>query len=741
MLISPPFLPARPAHQADDAAWVDAAMPGGAPGDGGYPLSFNLGWHGGIHLTAPTDGNQSLRVRAIADGTVVYLRQPEPVNNNPDHAQNYRGGWTDNGCVIIRHVTEIGAAAQGGAPTRVVFFSICMHLDEIHRNVRLNQPIYRKAEIGRGGRIYGNTERKIHFEIICDQTNLQAFVHRVTGDVPTGDDGRSDAVYGEMYFHLPSDVPAYAARPALNLATGTGGTALGEELLVGIRYAGGNAQVTTYRPDGTALGDALAETDAEYNLYANAGAIVGAYRAAQGTVPQAQRAAFNVPAQSAVYELLRFGRVINTANETLTPADTPHWREIRTPNGQGWVNLNASTVHKFSDADFPQWRGWKLIDDDTDGNSQCNSAVVKTWLDTSGDGQVPFEADPVSVTTQEARASLQSDAVQAKLKRSICKFPTEWDASNFAQRYGWLKAKTADNPNPLSASSYDRLKAHVEVLAFWSTANLQVPQFDAQGNQSGQTPLDAVHWHFHPREVIKHFRQCGWLSRREFLRCLPARYQTEERSRGTTVIQVNLATATGSTRVEQRDPIIFFKMCRKYGIDSRLRLAHFLAQVYRETGVLRWTEELASGDDYEGRVDLGNTQTGDGRRFKGRGLIQTTGRANYAAYSTYRGKSGGNSFTIEPNNLLLSTDAYSVADAAGFYWVSRSTGGGAANINRVADRGTAENTLRSVTQNVNGAEDGLWTGLLERRSHFRVLQSVLLDTVMSLNPERERTNV
>lgn len=69
---------------------------------------------------------------------------------------------------------------------------------------------------------------------------------------------------------------------------------------------------------------------------------------------------------------------------------------------------------------------------------------------------------------------------------------------------------------------------------------------------------------------------------------------------------------------------------RTYGIlDTGLRLVHFMGQCGVESDHFRAMEEYASGAAYEGRKDLGNTQPGDGVRYKGRGPIQTTGRANY----------------------------------------------------------------------------------------------------------------
>src|SRR5688500_5004575 len=68
---------------------------------------------------------------------------------------------------------------------------------------------------------------------------------------------------------------------------------------------------------------------------------------------------------------------------------------------------------------------------------------------------------------------------------------------------------------------------------------------------------------------------------------------------------------------------------REFGISTPLRQAAFVAQVCHESGSLRYAREIADGSAYEGRADLGNIKPGDGPRFRGRGLLQITGRANY----------------------------------------------------------------------------------------------------------------
>lgn len=129
---------------------------------------------------------------------------------------------------------------------------------------------------------------------------------------------------------------------------------------------------------------------------------------------------------------------------------------------------------------------------------------------------------------------------------------------------------------------------------------------------------------------------------------------------------------------------------RANGIASPLRIAHFLAQIGHESADLSRTEEIGGGDAYEGRTDLGNLQPGDGERFKGRGLIQLTGRANYRRYSAARGID----YVGEPERLACEVAA--AVDVACWYWAVR-------GLNALADT----DDLRQITYRINGGSNGL----------------------------------
>jgi putative chitinase len=131
------------------------------------------------------------------------------------------------------------------------------------------------------------------------------------------------------------------------------------------------------------------------------------------------------------------------------------------------------------------------------------------------------------------------------------------------------------------------------------------------------------------------------------------------------------------------------------GIDTPLRLCHFMAQLAHESAHFQVTREFASGDAYEGRADLGNTRQGDGRRYVGRGLIQTTGRANYRQATTaiHKLDSTAPDFEAQPEAL----EQFPWALLAGItYWQGR-------NLNAPADR---DDVVR-VTERINGGHNGL----------------------------------
>ena len=123
-------------------------------------------------------------------------------------------------------------------------------------------------------------------------------------------------------------------------------------------------------------------------------------------------------------------------------------------------------------------------------------------------------------------------------------------------------------------------------------------------------------------------------------------------------------------------------------INTPQRQAAFLAQLAHESGQLRYFEEIASGAAYEGRRDLGNTQPGDGVRYKGRGPIQLTGRSNYTAASAALG-------VDLVNNPQLAATPQIGFRIAQWFWNSR-------NLNSYADAGNFD----AITLRVNGGYNG-----------------------------------
>lgn len=134
----------------------------------------------------------------------------------------------------------------------------------------------------------------------------------------------------------------------------------------------------------------------------------------------------------------------------------------------------------------------------------------------------------------------------------------------------------------------------------------------------------------------------------------------------------------------------------RYAIDTPLRAGHFLAQIVVETGGLRYLEEIwgptAAQRGYEGRADLGNTHRGDGYRYRGRGVIQLTGRANYRRLAEHLQGDGVASWDVVANPEFVGGEH--AWRAAGYWWASN-------DANRWADAGDDELDVRRVSRLVN----------------------------------------
>ena len=171
--------------------------------------------------------------------------------------------------------------------------------------------------------------------------------------------------------------------------------------------------------------------------------------------------------------------------------------------------------------------------------------------------------------------------------------------------------------------------------------------------------------------------------------------------------------------IPQDDEVTEFPACcatmRRFDITSKRRAAAWLGNVAKESGELLYTEEIHDGSNYENRLDLGNTQPGDGVRFKGRGYIQITGRANYTKIA----QALGIACVAQPDILKRMPYRWTTA---GFYWKNMSSLG---DLNVIADKGTFEQTVLGV----RGGPDP------ERRVYFDRAMDVLPDDLTIPEPK------
>ncbi|AIO22593.1 M23 family metallopeptidase [Burkholderia cepacia] len=397
-----------------------------------------------------------------------------------------------------------------------------------------------------------------------------------------------------------------------------------EVLIVTLSEARGDITLITRDVTGERRGN-VSEPQGGYNLY----------KTAVDTYPGCP---------SAGYEMLRFGRILGPdapAATDLHEGRLPHFRKIALDGSTtAFVDLNCAGTKAYSDADFPHWQGWTFIDDDTDGNSRCDSMQLLDLIEPRPRTQHPVPepgsgeasqgvATVIDAATQHrgrlirAYAKAQTGEMRERLSYCVVKMPSEWAGDDFDTRWDWLKGVEGQNPVAnilfpmcLGDPAYERLKRHHQALAFWEDAVAK-----------GLT-LDKEHYHFHPMKFIRSFCKCRWLSDSEMRQLLP---MDIIRQQGASYFfeSPSMTVRNRQSGLSAEINIATYRTClnlmhRKYAIDTPERMAAFYANATQETWWLQKLHEMNRSERYS--------------PWDGRGFLQLTWPENYIEYWAFRGR-------------------------------------------------------------------------------------------------------
>jgi putative chitinase len=177
-------------------------------------------------------------------------------------------------------------------------------------------------------------------------------------------------------------------------------------------------------------------------------------------------------------------------------------------------------------------------------------------------------------------------------------------------------------------------------------------------------------------------------------------------------------------KATKNPPSDIIQAMKTYGITDPLEKAHFLAQISHESGQFKYREEIwgptRAQKTYEGRVKgLGNTQPGDGFRYKGRGYMQLTGRANYKKYNEYLKSKGIKDDVLKDPSLVGTKYA---ADVSAWFWKVAGPSGGVKNFPVRSRQGSSVADVTKITKWVNGGTNGIQDRIQKFNYYWSILQ-------------------
>ena len=650
---------------------------------GFYPVGVNRFWHGGIHL----HGNQPLR--AMWDGEILAYRISDKrlTAMIEDKEQAFSHGF-----VLLRHTYETPKGAQ------IKFYSLTMHLLPLGEYSAAQLVIapsifHQKRYTVKSGTDYAlalcdTLDSSIVLGYITHGTAFEAIVdpafhgewhrvnhHGIEGCVDLGRK-RAHKIAANKYTATPAKSNTNAREQGINL-----------------RDADTSGKIIAFAPKGAEL--RFKDQSAHDKNFLK----TGSYREldAGEIFVYASLETFGV---HDVVAPIEYDRVVN-----LNPPLRVRAGDLLGYTGPYFNREAVAHVEIFTDTvgflDNPKqetwgkkegvpnayaWPDFKRIEDpggySQDGFVDVQALVAQ--LDANKDG---------NITAEEIKAAMRNPQTAEQLRHLVCLHPTEWSTAGLDSKFARLK----DAPWKLKEIQYQQHLAHIKQLTFWE--------------QVTQKPTSSTVWHFHPVAFIKNLKSMMGITKDQLRAIMP----------GITDENIDNYLLPLNETME------------KYGInENRLRQCHFLAQVGHESGSLSIASERYNGtsanvyftNKYENTTagaSIGNTQPGDGPRFRGRGLIQVTGRENYTNYLVKFKNEQLTDTVIE----TLANDPKWACDSAAWFWAKGNPAH--VNLNTYADQDTDKVDAFDISEKISKVINKYDTHALgTRKARTKLAKKILL---------------